>query len=136
MNTLQLTSFINNYAGKEFVWGKLDCSTFLRDYLREKTGTDYSNLVDFCWETKLQAVRYLKSIDHSYSSMVTAGVRHFAVSGLNQALVGDIVLLNCQGWESAGILFHTGRVACVVEGEGVKLIALCKCDIIRIIRAY
>lgn len=136
MNTYQLTEFYNTYYGKKFKWGEFDCSTFLRDYIKESTGIDYSHLVSFKWESKLQAAKYLRDLNSSYVQIVLENVRHKVVPCIESALVGDIVFVNCDGWQSAGILYHTSRIACVVEDVGAKLVPIQECKVFKIVRVY
>lgn len=134
MDTRSLVEFLNTYAKKDFCWGTCDCSTFILDYLKVSTGKDYAHLVKSTWKSKAQAVRYSKQIKRGVGDVISEYVDGKVVEHLREAKTGDILVLDQNGWQTAGIFFN-GKIAFFVEGHGLNFATLAECDISQILRA-
>ena len=124
ITTEEVTNFINRYYNKKFCWGSNDCSTFIRDYLETFTGKDLSRTVSFCWETKRQAIKYYLSMSTTLEELISSNVDIVKIENIHNARLGDIFVLDFDGWHTAAIMYHTNRLAMFVEHVGLKLVPI------------
>ncbi len=134
MNTFELTVFIDSYFNKPFVWGVRDCAIYIKDYLEKVANKDLSGIVSHCWRSKFEAVKYLKTTEKDFISIVSESVTHLDIPNITQAKLGDVVFINFDGWVTAGVLYHSNRTAVFIEECGLKLVDNQLNDIIKIIR--
>ncbi len=134
MDSLKLINFFDGLYGVPFSWGTNDCCTFIVKYLNFATGKNYNHLAPFTWRSRLEAAKYLKQVG-SISEVLMESVTCDEVDSIHAAKSGDILIVDQDGWDTAGVLLN-GKLVWFREDSGLKVSSLENHKITTILRVY
>lgn len=125
MSELKIHQFAEKHLGASFQWGKMDCNTFILDYMDLMLGTNLLKEAQGKYSSKRSAVRF----QMKYPFMLRdAMYEHGAKDIPNKAVnVGDILIKDLGIFQAAHLVLGS-RVMSVDEEKGVISIPLPNLD--------
>jgi len=121
----QLLKYLDGLDGQPFVWGSLDCHTFVMRWVDQVAGTDICAGVVGCYGTAQAARDFLKGYGRTLVEVLEGAGCELVPEG-ELLEPGDVLLAPdlSEPWERSHLYLGSGHVVSVWPGRGVRRVHL------------